>query len=90
MRPIALFASLRGITGRLPILILFSYNVQSLGLWGGELEGCHGAGRGGAWGGCEGQCFDRGEIEDKSVSALCQGKMTAAQNTDLRKDRVSD
>lgn len=27
-------------------------------------------------------CFDRGEIED-SAGALCQGKMTAAQNTDL-------
>lgn len=46
-------------------------------------------GRGGAWGPCECPCFDRGEIED-SASALCQGKMTAAQNTDLRTDRVSD
>lgn len=87
MRQIALFAAVRGITGRLPILILFSSNfalsVSVVVNWRGAV------GRGGAWGRCECPCFDRGEIEG-SASALCQGKMTAAQNTDLWMDRVSD
>lgn len=38
MRQIALLAAVRGITGRLPILILFSSNFAR-SLCGGELEG---------------------------------------------------
>lgn len=85
MRQIALFAAVRGITGRLPILILFSSNFRSLCHCGGKLDGRSGASGGGGRGSvcvCECPCFDRGEIED-SASALCQETMTAAQNTDL-------
>lgn len=88
MRQIALFAAVRGITGRLPILILLSSNfplsVSVVANW----RGATGAGRG-AWGGCECPCFDRGELGD-SACAPCRGEMTAAQNSDLRVGRVSD
>lgn len=84
MRQIALFAAVRGITGRLPILIFLSSNflrsVSVVAKW----RGAAGAGRG-AWG----ACFDRGEF-GASACAPCRGEVTAAQNSDLRLGRVSD
>lgn len=68
MRQIAPFAAVRGITARLPILILFSSNfalsVSVVVNWRGA------AGRGGAWGQPECPCFDRGEIEDSALRSV--------------------
>lgn len=88
MRQIALFAAVRGITGRLPILILLSSNFPLSASVAANWRGAAGAGRG-AGGGRERPCFDRGELED-SASAPCQGEMTAAPNGDLQLGRVSD
>lgn len=61
------------------LLFQFALLVSVAVNWRGA-EGARGrAGRG--------VCFDRGEIED-SARALCQGKMTAAQNTDLWTDSL--